>query len=148
MSIYHFLLGTAQHCGCLGSAFDELELNRTLCHHYGVRIAGVIINKVMHDKLDQTKHYLGKALMDMWGVPLLGCIPDRPFLGCPALIDFEKLFDTQLVSGGDSRFQHYSMKDTTVVTTSLTRYVVRCSLELRWYVLNCFVVLTHSSRHL
>jgi hypothetical protein len=26
--------------GGLGSAFDELELNRILCQHYNVRIAG------------------------------------------------------------------------------------------------------------
>jgi BioD-like phosphotransacetylase family protein len=113
----------------LGSAFDELELNRVLCHHYNVRIAGVIVNKVMHDKLEQTQHYLGKALMQTWGIPLLGCIPDRPFLGCPALVDFEGLFDTRLVSGSDSRFQHYNMNDTTVVTTSLTRFLENLRLK-------------------
>jgi len=31
--------------GGLGSAFDELELNRILCQHYGVRIAGVIVSE-------------------------------------------------------------------------------------------------------
>jgi BioD-like phosphotransacetylase family protein len=112
-----------------GSAFDELELNRVLCHHYNVRIAGVIINKVRHDKLEQTRHYLGKALMKFWGVPLLGCIPDRPFLGCPALVDFEGLFETRLLSGSDSRFQHYNMNDTTVVTTSLTRFLENLRLK-------------------
>jgi len=66
--------------GGLGSAFDELELNRILCQHYNVRIAGVIINKVIPDKFEQTKHYMAKAMMKAWGVPLLGCIPDRPFL--------------------------------------------------------------------
>lgn len=109
--------------GGLGSAFDELELNRVLCHHYNVRVAGVIINKVMPDKLEQTKEYLGKAMMQTWGIPLLGCIPDRPFLGCPALSDFENLFETRLISGSDSRFRHYNVGDITVVTTSLTRYV-------------------------
>jgi dethiobiotin synthetase len=67
--------------GGLGSAFDELELNRLLCQHYNVRIAGVILNKVMPAKLEQTAHYMRKAMMQAWGVPLLGCIPDRPFLG-------------------------------------------------------------------
>jgi len=60
--------------GGLGSAFDELELNRVLCQHYNVRIAGVIINKVIPDKLQQTRHYIGKAMMQAWGVPLLVCI--------------------------------------------------------------------------
>lgn len=47
--------------GGLGSAFDELELNRILCQHYNVRIAGVIINKVRPDKYEQTKHYMRKV---------------------------------------------------------------------------------------
>jgi cobyrinic acid a,c-diamide synthase len=59
----------------LGKAFDELELNRVLCQHYGVRIAGVIINKVIPEKYEQTKHYIRKAMMQTWGIPLLGCIP-------------------------------------------------------------------------
>lgn len=48
--------------GGLGSAFDELELNRIICQHYGVRIAGVVINKVRPDKYDQTKYYMTKVL--------------------------------------------------------------------------------------
>jgi dethiobiotin synthetase len=109
--------------GGLGSAFDELELNRILCQHYNVRIAGVILNKVIPEKLDQTKHYMRKALMQAWGVPLLGCIPDRPFLGCPALADLENLFKTKLISGEEHKFRHYSTKDINVVTTSLTRFL-------------------------
>ena len=67
--------------GGLGKAFDELELNRVLCQHYGVRIAGVVINKVIPEKYEQTKHYIRKAMLQTWGIPLLGCIPDRPFFG-------------------------------------------------------------------
>ena len=109
--------------GGLGSAFDELELNRILCQHYNVRIAGVVINKVIPGKYDQTKEYMGKALMDRWGVPLLGVIPDRPFLGCPALMDLEKIFKTELMTGKELRFRHYSVTDINLVTTSLTRFL-------------------------
>lgn len=109
--------------GGLGSAFDELELNRVLCQHYNVRIAGVVINKVIPDKYDQTKEYMGKALKDRWGVPLLGVIPDRPFLGCPALMDLEKIFKTELMTGKDLRFRHYNVTDINLVTTSLTRFL-------------------------
>jgi dethiobiotin synthetase len=103
--------------GGLGSAFDELELNRILCQHYNVRIAGVIINKVIPDKYDQTKHYMRKAMMQAWGVPLLGCIPDLPYLGRPALLDLENLFKTQMISGAEHRFRHYETK----VSSSCTR---------------------------
>ena len=64
--------------GGLGKAFDELELNRVLCEQNNVRIAGVIINKVFPDKYAQTKDYMERAMMQTWGIPLLGCIPDRP----------------------------------------------------------------------
>ena len=47
-----------------GSAIDELELNRVLCEHYGVRLAGVIVNKVFNDKYDR-KSYAIKALLNV-----------------------------------------------------------------------------------
>jgi BioD-like phosphotransacetylase family protein len=109
--------------GGLGNAFDQLELNRVLCQHYNVRIAGVIINKVIPEKYEQTKHYMAKAMMQTWGIPLLGCIPDRKFLGCPALADWEQLFKAELVSGSQHRFRHYNTEDINVVTTSLTRFL-------------------------
>ena len=87
--------------GGLGSAFDELELNRIFCEHYNVPIAGVIINKVHPEKYNQTKHSIGKALEEHLGVSLLGCVPERPFLGCPALADLERLFGSKLISGHD-----------------------------------------------
>jgi len=106
--------------GGLGKAFDELELNRVLCEQNNVRIAGVIINKVIPEKYEQTKHYLQKAMMQTWGIPLLGCIPDRPYLGCPALADLEQLFKTELISGkkSENRFRHYTIRDINLVTTS------------------------------
>lgn len=109
--------------GGLGSCFDELELNRILCKHHGVRLAGVIINKVLPDKYEQTKSYMSRALMQQWGVPLLGCVPDRTFLGCPAVSDLEKLFSTDIICGKNAKMQHYTMHDTNVVTTSLSRFL-------------------------
>ena len=102
--------------GGLGSAFDELELNRALCLQYGVNIAGVVINKVQPDKYDQTREYLTKAINQMWrgpngepAPPILGVVPDRPYLGCPALADVESTFGTVLLSGSDYRYRHYDV---------------------------------------
>jgi len=86
-------------------------------------VAGVIINKVLPDKYDQTKDYMSRALMDNWGIPLLGCVPDRPFLGHPALADLERLFNTKLISGEKFRYRHYTVNDINLVTTSLTRFL-------------------------
>jgi hypothetical protein len=82
---------------------------------YGVNIAGVIINKVQPDKYDQTRIYLNKAIQSMWkdekgeAPPLLGVVPDRPYLGCPALADVESTFDSVLLSGSDHRYRHYDV---------------------------------------
>ena len=99
------------------------ELNRVLCEKHNVPIAGIVINKVLPDKYEQTKYYMGKALMDNWNIPLLGCIPDRPFLGCPALADLERLFKSELVCGQSHRYRHYSVQDMNLITTSLTRFL-------------------------
>ena len=84
--------------GGLGSAYDELELNRVMCKEYGVPIIGVVLNKVKPDKLDMVREYFSK-LMKRWNVPLLGVIPDEPFLGQASLKDFENLLNTQLIAG-------------------------------------------------
>lgn len=102
--------------GGLGRAFDELELNRALCLQHGVNIAGVVINKVSPDKYDQTREYLTKAIEQMWtgpngepAPPILGVVPDRPYLGCPALADVESQFGTVLLSGSEHRYRHYDV---------------------------------------
>jgi BioD-like phosphotransacetylase family protein len=106
--------------GGLGNTFDELELNKVLCDKEGVEICGVIINKVHPEKLEQTRTYIQKALHMHWGnVPLLGCIPDRPFLGCPALSDLERLFGTALLTGSQHRMRHYQKENLNLVATSL-----------------------------
>ena len=80
---------------------------------HGVNIAGVVINKVKPDKFDQTREYLNKAIEQMWTTdgkpppPILGVVPDRPYLGCPALADLESTFGSVLLSGSDYRYRHY-----------------------------------------
>ena len=106
--------------GGIGKAMDELEMNKVFCDKYGVDVAGVIVNRVQPDKYDQVKHYLGQALRQKWGVPLIGLVPDRPFLGCPAIADMERLFEgSQLVSGKQFRMRHYTVQELQLVATSL-----------------------------
>ncbi len=109
----------------LGSCFDELELNRSLCEKHNVEVAGVIINKVIPEKYEQTKDYMSRAMQQHWDLPLLGCIPDRPYLGCPALANLERLLNAEFISGkGNHEFQHYTVNDINLVTTSLTQFLV------------------------
>ncbi|CBJ30346.1 conserved unknown protein [Ectocarpus siliculosus] len=54
--------------GGLGSAYDELELNRGICEKYGIKVRGVVLNKVVPGKLQMVKEYFGKLLKSAsWG---------------------------------------------------------------------------------
>jgi len=98
-------------------------LNRVLCQHHGVRVAGIVVNRVIPEKYEQTKKYMTKALQSMWGIPLLGCIPDKPFLGYPALADIEKLYGTKVITEREQRTIHFDINKTKLVTTSLSQFV-------------------------
>lgn len=105
--------------GGLGSTFDELSLNKTMCEKYGVRIAGVILNRVLDDKREMIFDYMSKALKP-WNVPLLGCIPYDAFLSMPTMNDFELLFQTSLLTGHEHRLRHY--QHIRLVATSVEMY--------------------------
>jgi phosphate acetyltransferase len=105
--------------GGLGSSFDELELNRTQCEKHGVRLIGVILNRVLDEKRAMIQEYMNKALR-RWNVPLLGCIPYVPFLSTPTMHDFEGLFQTKLMSGEAFRWRHFH--DIRLVASSLEAF--------------------------
>jgi BioD-like phosphotransacetylase family protein len=92
--------------GGLGSSFDELALNYRMCQHYGVKVAGVILNRVLDEKRPMIEEYMGKALK-RWNIPLFGCIPFNTFLSLPSMQDFELLFQTPLLSGFSHRMRHF-----------------------------------------
>ncbi len=105
--------------GGLGSAFDELTLNKTLCDTYGVQVLGVILNRVRPEKHEMVVEYMSKALQ-RWNIPLLGCIPFDPLLSNPSMKDFEQLFQTTLVTGEKHLLRHF--KTIRLVATSLETY--------------------------
>jgi len=84
--------------GGLGSAYDELALNIELCRSYGVKVKGIILNRVLEDKREMIEEYFPKALKQ-WDIPLIGCVPYNEFLSLPTLKDFESLFKTKLIAG-------------------------------------------------
>jgi len=105
--------------GGLGSSFDELTLNHTQCEKYGVKVAGVILNRVLDDKREMILDYIPKALK-RWNVPLLGCIPFNAFLSMPTMHDFELLFQTELLTGPEYRLRHF--QHIGLVATSVEMY--------------------------
>ena len=60
--------------GGIGNTIDRLTLSIAQFRHYKVPIIGVIINKVIPEKLDQIEYYVGKKLGQM-GLDLLGLLP-------------------------------------------------------------------------
>ncbi len=60
--------------GGIGSTIDKLVLSIAEFRLHKVPIIGVIVNKVLPEKRDQVKHYVGKRLKQM-GLDLLGVLP-------------------------------------------------------------------------
>jgi phosphate acetyltransferase len=105
--------------GGLGSAFDELALNKNLCDKFGVKVIGVLLNRVIPEKRQMVETYMRKAL-EQWKIPLIGCIPYTPFLSTLTMDDFEALFDTKLLTGKRHRLRHF--EHTRLVATSVETY--------------------------
>lgn len=93
--------------GGLGSAFDELTLNKTLCDLYEVPILGVVLNRVLPEKKEMITTYIQKAL-EIWNIPLLGCIPLDPLLAIPSMCDLQHLFKGDFLSGEEYRLSHFT----------------------------------------
>jgi len=87
--------------------FDELEMNRVMLENRGARLRGVILNKVRPDKVEMIRDYFGRAVASRWGVPLLGVVPDLPFLGKATLGDLENLLGGELIAGQRYRDLHF-----------------------------------------
>ena len=92
--------------GGLGSAFDELSLNKSMCDQMGVKVSGVILNRVLDEKREMAIHYIQKAL-DRWKIPLIGAIPYNQLLSTPSMEDFETLFKTKMLSGEQYHYKHF-----------------------------------------
>ncbi len=85
-------------CGGIGKPVDEILLNKALFEKEGVKVSGVIINKVIPDKVEQVRDYTGRALA--WhGLDLIGVLPNVPFLSEPTLREVCKKTKGSFISG-------------------------------------------------
>ena len=106
--------------GGIGSTIDDLALNIQNCHYHGVQVKGIILNKVIEEKRQTVTDYVSRFLAKQH-IPLLGTIPYTPFLHMPCMNDFELLFQTALLSGGESGLSHF--RTTRLVAGSLDSYL-------------------------
>ncbi len=70
--------------GGIGKPIDEVALNQALFEKEGVEIIGVILNKVLEEKMDRVREFAGKGLKRR-GLKLLGVIPHQAMLESPTM---------------------------------------------------------------
>lgn len=70
--------------GGIGRPIDEIVLNKALFDREGVKILGVIVNKVLPEKFDKISRLVRKGL-ERKGISVLGVIPYDPALARPTL---------------------------------------------------------------
>jgi len=88
--------------GGIGSAIDQLELNRKFFEAHGVEVLGVILNKVHTEKIDKVKRNVQKYCRDK-KIQLLGCIPYSPILSNPTLGQVMDELKPDLIFENDGR---------------------------------------------
>ena len=87
--------------GGIGRAIDEAMLNKALFDIGKVPVLGVIINKVLPDKLDRIKSIVGKGL-ERKGIRLLGVIPQMDWLSAPTMEQIRDLLGLKVFSGEEN----------------------------------------------
>ncbi len=70
--------------GGIGLPIDEVAMNRALFAAEGVEVIGVILNKVLPEKLDYITDFAQRGLKRK-GLELLGVIPHQPILSKPTI---------------------------------------------------------------
>lgn len=70
--------------GGIGSTIDMLNMTTALFREENVPFLGVIINKVIPDKVDKIHHYVGRWLKKK-SIPLLGLVPYEKTLAYPLI---------------------------------------------------------------
>ncbi|MFH1046591.1 MAG: AAA family ATPase [Candidatus Omnitrophota bacterium] len=87
--------------GGLGRPIDEITLNAALYEKFGVKVVGVIVNKIMADKYDKINRLVRRGLQQK-GLRVLGVIPYREILSRPTVRQvYEELNFKILSANGD-----------------------------------------------
>jgi len=84
--------------GGLGKPIDELSLNLALFEKHGVEVAGVVMNKVLPEKMERLRDLAEKGLSRM-GLKLLGMMPLHYELQKPTINQVREQLAGRLISG-------------------------------------------------
>src|SRR3989440_9245418 len=86
--------------GGIGRPIDEVSLNQALFDKEDVEIIGVIVNKVMPDKVEYVAEFARRGFKRK-GLELLGVIPHQPILSCPSMALIRDELQAELLSAPD-----------------------------------------------
>ena len=84
--------------GGVGRPIDEIILNKALFEKEGVKVLGVIVNKVLPNKFDKINRLVRKGL-ERKGVDVLGVLPFDPMLARPTIEQILEETDFQVICG-------------------------------------------------
>jgi len=84
--------------GGIGRPTDEIVLNKALFERLGVKVLGVIVNKVLPAKFGKINNLVRKGLKRQ-GIDVLGVIPYNPLLSSPTIGQILEETDYELFSG-------------------------------------------------
>ena len=83
--------------GGIGRPIDEVSLNQALFDKEQVEIIGVIVNKVMPDKVEYVAEFVRRGLKRK-GLELLGVIPHQRILSIPSVGVIQDALDAELLN--------------------------------------------------
>ncbi len=86
--------------GGIGRPIDEIVLNKALFEKFGVKVLGVIVNKVLSTKFEKINTLVRKGLKQQ-GINVLGVIPYNPLLSLPTLEQILEETDYKVLCGSD-----------------------------------------------
>lgn len=84
--------------GGIGRPIDEILLNVTLFEKHGVKIAGVIINKVMLEKYNKVNELVRKGLKRK-GIDVIGVMPYQKLLSAPTVGEISEELKIDFIYG-------------------------------------------------
>ncbi len=83
--------------GGIGKPIDEVALNQALFEKEGVEIIGVIINKVLPEKVEFIRKFASRGL-ERKGLRLLGVIPHMPILSNATVASIQAELEAELLN--------------------------------------------------
>ena len=87
--------------GGIGRPIDEVALNAALFEKEGVKLAGVILNKVLPEKYDYVVDFARRGL-ERLGLELIGAVPADPVLSHPTLGQVSKAVKGDFINARSS----------------------------------------------